>query len=166
MDRMDNLVVVMEEKKFELKSASACLQNIGMRAQIVSFLMSENVEKGNAINHPSDEHIVIVAIRLDSEEKIENIKNELVKHLNKLNASNKMCFPKFPSDIVAGELKNLDNPSPIVVMDFTFYAHSLMLGQTSKGAGAMLTLAGEMGKMAVAMNNLPNRLADILNKKK
>ncbi len=139
----------MIEKKFYLRSASP-LQDIGMRAQIVSFLMARGVERGNALNDSDDRNKVIVAIRFENESAIREMRDELVKHLNMLHMD-KLCFGSFPSDIAASELFELNNPHPVSVMDFNVVANSLMLGQTSKGAGAMIYMAKTTGGMSSDM---------------
>ena len=139
----------MIEKKFYLRSAKP-LQDIGMRAQIVSFLMARGVERGNALNDSDDKNKVTVAIQFENESSIREMRDELVKHLNMLHMD-KLCFGSFPSDITASELFELDNPHPVSIMDFNVVANSLMLGQTSKGAGAMIYMAKSTGGMSSDM---------------
>jgi len=146
-----NVVLVMVEKKFFLESDSP-LQEIGMRAQVISFLMAQGVKEGNAIND-TDKKKVIVAIRAEDENKIKEIKNHLVQHLNKLYENN-FCYQEFPSDIKASELMDLNNPHPVTTMPLTELSNSLMLEQTSKGVGAMKYLAKNMGAMATNTKEL------------
>src|SRR3989338_4042352 len=125
----------MVELKFTLESHAGELQRISLRVQIVSFLMQNGVEEGNAVNDLENRHKVHVAIRLDETAKIEKIKNELVKYLNKLHDSDPISYGQFPKDITASELKPLNNPQPMVVIPLQKFAPSLMLEQTSKGTG-------------------------------
>ncbi|MFH0835625.1 MAG: hypothetical protein V1834_00495 [Candidatus Micrarchaeota archaeon] len=138
----------MVEKKFYLNSKSGKLQRIGLRAQIVSFLIENGIEKGNALNDPSDRNKVIVAVSFTSNppkaeteiKEIERIEKALVDHLNSLSALDEQCYHQMPSDITGSELHNLSNPRSITVMDLQKLSASLMLEQTSKGVGAMLFL--------------------------
>ncbi len=143
----------MAEKKFYLSSATKPLQEIGMRAQVVSFLMGVGVKRGNALNDSENKNRVIVAIQLENESDIQVVRDELVRHLNKLH-EDKLCFGSFPSDIAASELVDLNNPHAVSVMDFNFVANSLMLEQTSKGAGAMIYMAKAHGGMATDMKGM------------
>ena len=129
----------MAEKKFYLESEKP-LQEIGMRAQVISFLISRGVIEGNAINDPKSSKKVIVVIRAEDENKIKEIKSELVKYLNKLR-KNDFCYSKFPQDIKASDLLELNNPRHISLINLNILANSLMLEQTSKGVGAMKYLA-------------------------
>jgi len=127
------------EKKFYLISKSP-LQEIGMRAQVISFLIAQGIKEGNAINDSGDIKKVIVAIRAENEAKINEVKNELVRHLNSLH-NNDFCYSNFPFDISASNLTGLNNPHAVIVLPLNELANSLMLEQTSKGVGAMKYLA-------------------------
>ncbi|MBI5046709.1 hypothetical protein HZC07_03175 [Candidatus Micrarchaeota archaeon] len=129
----------MSEKKFILESDSP-LQEIGMRAHVISFLMAHGIKEGNAINDPENQKKVIVALRAEDDKRINEIKEGLVQHLNKLH-KNDFCYSTFPQDIKAGELKELNNPHIVVLLPLNDLASSLMLEQTSKGVGAMRYLA-------------------------
>ena len=157
------------EKKFYIESATHSMQDIGMRAQIVSFLIASGISRGNAVNDNEDTHKVIVVIATnetkDTEIKnIENIRDTLVKHLNSLNkkGDTDFCYSKFPTDITASNLMELNNPHPAVVLDLTILSNSLMLEQTSKGAGAMIRLAESMGKLP---KDIARELAEVLNRR-
>ena len=128
----------MVDKKFYL-SAPRSIQEIGMRAQIVSFLISHGITAGNAINDPDNNKQVIVAVRAENDNKINEIRDELVAHLNKL-SQNDLCYSEFPKDITATKIMDLSNPHPVVVLELGGLSDGLMLEQTSKGAGAMKQL--------------------------
>jgi hypothetical protein len=129
----------MPEKKFYLES-SLPLQEIGLRTQVVSFLIAQGIKEGNAVNDPGNTKKVIIAIRDDNENKIRQVRDDLVKHLNKL-SKNDFCYGNFPNDLRASELMDLNNPHPVAILRLSDLASSLMLEQTSKGVGAMLFLA-------------------------
>lgn len=156
----------MPEKKFYLESK---LQEIGMRAQIVSFLIGHGVKEGNAMNDPENEKRVIVAVREDTEQKIEEIRKELVGHLNKLN-KNDLCYGKFPGDITASGLMDLNNPHQVVLLRLSELSDSIMLEQTSKGVGAMRLLAEtlkpleERLKPLEGLKDLPNAIKELSQK--
>lgn len=150
----------MTEKKFHLESNSP-LQEIGLRAQVISFLIARGIKEGNAINDDTNQKRVIVAIRADSEARIQEIKEELVNYLNKLN-KNDFCYSHFPSDIRAGDLADLNNPHSVSVLPLNDLANSLMLEQTSKGVGAMKYLADTLKPL----RELPGILKDLSNKLK
>ena len=130
----------MTEKKFYLESATVPLQEIGMRSQVISFLIAQGIKEGNAVNDSTNQKIVIVAVRAESEGKIKEIRDDMVKHLNGLH-NNDFCYKDFPHDITASELHELNNPHALMVIPLTDLASSLMLEQTSKGVGAMRYLA-------------------------
>jgi hypothetical protein len=146
------------EKKFYLK-ADAPIQEIGMRAQIVSFLIANGVKEGNVVNDPDDKRKVIVAVRADDEKKIEQVKNDLVSHLRKLN-KNDLCYSEFPSELTASELQELNNPHSLPVISLGDLASSLMLEQTSKGVGAMKFLA----KTLEPLKELPSAIKELASK--
>lgn len=150
----------MVEKKFVLSSASE-LQRIGLRAQIVSFLISEGVKEGNALNDLQDKNKVIVAVRQDYEKQIEQVKKDLVAYLNRLNESDPVSYGHFPKDIQASGLMELNNPHPIKVLTLTDLADSLMLEQTSKGVGAMLSVGTAITGIGVAINSLTSAIAPL-----
>ena len=150
----------MVELKFTLESHEGELQRISLRVQIVSFLMQQGVEEGNAVNDENT-HKVHVAIRLDDKGKIEKIKNELVKYLNKLHDSDPISYGQFPTDITASELKPLNNPTPMTVIQLQKFAPSLMLEQTSKGTGAMLYMAEGKKDMARGMQGMAKAMKDM-----
>lgn len=162
------------EKKFYLESGSK-IQEIGLRMQIASFLIASGITEGNAIND-EDPKKVIVAIRAADEKQIEEIKENLVKHLNKLHG-NDFCYENFPSDISASDLFELNNPHTVNVIYLNNLADSLMLEQTSKGAGAMNHMADNMNRMADSLKllnkldkldilpEMAKTLKEILNKK-
>ncbi|MFH1094891.1 MAG: hypothetical protein V1728_01620 [Candidatus Micrarchaeota archaeon] len=152
----DNIVLSLGwssmEKKFYLQSADKPLQEIGLRAQVVSFLMAQGVKEGNVLNDEEDEKKVIVAIRTDDKDdtKINDLRDMLVKHLNGLN-KNDLCYSNFPNNLIASELHDLNNPHVVGVLNMSDLATSLMLEQTSKGAGAMINTFGKMTTIATAM---------------
>lgn len=133
----------MAEKKFVLESSSD-LQRIGLRAQIISFLVANGVREGNALNDPENKRAVIVALRAEDTGIIEQIRIGLVKHLNSLHESDSVCYEKFPTDITASELMGLDNPHIIRLLPLSNVSDSLMLEQTSKGVGALLALSSSI----------------------
>jgi len=137
----------MAEKKFFLQS-SAELQRIGLRAQIVSFLIAHGIREGNALNDLENKKKVIIAIRAEEEKAIEQVKTELVRYLNKLKYEDEECYGQFPTDITASELTDLNNPHSIKILSLTDLANSLMLEQTSKGVGAMLSLTNVLKPLA------------------
>lgn len=143
----------MTEKKFYLESPTKPLQEIGMRAQVISFLMANGIKDGNALNDSTNPKRVIVAVRADDEKKIKEVKDELVRHLNKLHA-NDFCYSEFPRDIQAGELMELNNPQPVVILSLNELANSLMLEQTSKGVGAMKYLGSSVKNLADTLKPL------------
>jgi hypothetical protein len=147
----------MTEKKFYLESPTKPLQEIGMRAQVISFLIANGIKDGNALNDSANSKRVIVAVRADDEKKIKEIKDELVRHLNKLHA-NDFCYSEFPHDIQAGELMELTNPQPVVILSLNELANSLMLEQTSKGVGAMRYLANALRPLPGILEKLTNKL--------
>ena len=156
------------EKKFYVESATSSIQDIGLRAQIVSFLIASGISRGNAVNDNENQHKVIVVIATnetkDNEIKnIENIRDALVMHLNSLNkkGATDFCYSKFPTDITASSLMELTNPHPVVVLDLTTLSNSLMLEQTSKGAGAMIRLAESMGNLAESMGSLAGSMGSL-----
>ncbi len=132
-----------------------------MRAQVVSFLMAQGITEGNAMNNPTNSKKVIIVIKVDHENRIKEIKEELVKHLNKLH-KNDFCYKNFPSDITASELFELDNPPSVSIIKLNILANSLMLEQTSKGVGAMKYLADTLK----SLEELPNILKALSNKLK
>ncbi len=138
----------MVEKKFYLSSKKG-LQEIGMRAQIVSFLIAHGIKKGNAINDPKDTHKVIVAVSDEKEEKIEDIRKELARYLKGLSKND--CYKEFPRDISASRLMELNNPHPISVVGLSELSHSLMLEQTSKGVGAMRSIVDAIHENSTMM---------------
>ena len=129
-------------KKFYLESTKP-LQEVGMRAQVISYLIAQGVKEGNAINDSDNKKKVIVAVQADTEGRIKDIRDELVRYLNKLH-ENDFCYSKFPNDIQASELMELSNPHYVTILPLNELANSLMLEQTSKGVGAMLYLADNL----------------------
>lgn len=148
----------MAEKKFYLESASS-LQEIGLRPQIISFLISNGIGEGNAINDMDNQKKVIVAVRLADERKIKEVKEQLVKHLNNLH-KNDFCYSNFPQDIQATELMELSNPHTVMILPLNDLANSLMLEQTSKGVGAMLHLSNTLKPL----HDLPKILQKLMEK--
>ncbi len=136
----------MVEKKFHLESEKE-IQRIGFRAQIVSFLMQEGIKSGNVFNE-GNKRRVLVAIRYDANpsnadievKEINRIKNELVGYLNSLSETDNECYGQFPKDINATDLFDLSNPHVVNIVDLQTLSSALMLEQTSKGVGAMLSL--------------------------
>ncbi len=149
----------MPEKKFYLTS-NAPLQEIGMRPQVISFLIANGIKDGNAVNDSSDRNKVIVAIRAENEVKINEVKNELVKHLNSLH-NNDFCYGNFPHDIAASDLMELSNPHYVMILPLNELANSLMLEQTSKGVGAMKYLADTL-KPLRSLPEIMKKLTDKL----
>ncbi len=146
----------MPEKKFYLESTRP-LQGIGMRVQVVSFLISKNVMYGNVINDAENTAKVIVAVRDNDENKIRQVKEELVKYLNNLHKDD-FCYEHFPQDITASELMELNNPHSIEILPLgSNLADSLMLEQTSKGVGAMIFLA----KSIRPLHELPDAIKQL-----
>ncbi len=150
----------MAEKKFYLESDSP-LQEIGMRAQVISFLIAQGIENGNAINDSENQKRVIVAVRADEETQIRDVKDRLVQYLNNLH-TNDFCYKNFPKDIRATELFDLDNPHLVRIISLNTLANCLMLEQTSKGVGAMRYLA----KTLEPLQALPEILGKLLVKLK
>jgi hypothetical protein len=146
-------VSLVVEKKFYLESGSE-LQEIGLRAQIISFLMANGITDGNAINDATNQKKVIVAIRASDEAQIKEIKKNLVKHLNNLHTSSEFCYKNFPNDISASDLLELNNPHSVIILPLNTLANSLMLEQTSKGVGAMKLLAERLEPLS----DLPAKL--------
>jgi hypothetical protein len=149
----------MPEKKFYLESSSP-LQEIGMRAQVISFLIAQGIKKGNAINDSANKNRVIVAIEAEDENRIREIKEALVNHLNPLH-TNDFCYPDFPSDISASELYELNNPRNVIILPLSDLANSLMLEQTGKGVGAIKYLAStleSLKNLPAILENLTKRL--------
>lgn len=136
----------MTEKKLILSSTSD-LQRIGLRAQVAAFLIAEGVEAANVVNDVRDICKVIVALRAE-DPRINEIRAQLVMHLNRLKETDAECYSRFPSDISAGEPESLDNPHPILLLSPTGLSSSLMLEQTSKGVGAMLSLTDVLKPLA------------------
>jgi len=147
----------MPEKKFYLESSTKPLQEIGMRAQVISFLIANGIKDGNALNDPTNSRKVIVAVRADDEKKIKDIREDLVRHLNKLH-DNDFCYSEFPSDIRASDLMELDNPHSVAIISLNELANSLMLEQTSKGVGAMRYLANTLKPLPQILERLANKL--------
>jgi len=147
----------MAEKKFVLRSSSD-LQNIGLRAQIVSFLVANGVKEGNALNDPEDKRQVIVPVRADDVKFIAELKEVLVKHINSLQEGDPVCYNHSPNDITASELMELDNPHAVRMMPLSNVSDSLMLEQTSKGVGALFFLGDaitELSKAILPLKSLP-----------
>ncbi len=151
--------MMMVEKKFYIESKKP-LQEIGMRAQVVSFLMAHAIKDGNVVND-ADPHKVIIAIRTDTEQRIIEIKAELVDYLNRLN-KNDFCYRHFPSDIWASELMELNNPGYMAILPLNELSSSLMLEQTSKGVGAMRYIAETLKPL----EELPSILKELSKKLK
>ena len=161
------------QKKFYLISKHE-LQRIGLRAQIVSFLMQNGLKNGNVVNDPADLKKVIVAMRYESEPSdaeieikvITEIRDQLVNYLNKLQTIDNECYRHFPDDIRASELHELNNPHTVAIMDFNTLSSALMLEQTSKGVGAMLGTKTAIEKVANSISPLGSlkELPDILKK--
>jgi len=151
----------MTEKKFYLQSSSP-LQEIGMRAQVISFLIAEGIKEGNALNDPEDKKKVIVAVPADNEERINQVRSDLISHLNQL-YKNDFCYQNFPRDITASELHELTNPHPVMVLPLNDLANSLMLEQTGKGVGAMKYPAGAITELKFTLEPL-KELPEILKK--
>lgn len=170
----------MAQKKFYLESQSGKLQQIGLRAQVVSFIMEHGINSGNVINDSGNKQKVIVAIEYKSEpidetkeiEVINSVRNELVTYLNHLKDSDPECYNHFPTDIKATELTALNNPTPISISDLNRLSSILMLEQTSKGVGAMISLPD---KLAAAISKtlkeefkelkeIPSALRDLAEK--
>ncbi len=131
------------------------------RAQAVSFLISQGVERGNVLNDPEDKKKVIVAINAESDGRIDEIKVELVKFLNKLNEEDPECYSHFPRDISASKLYELANPHAVRILSLSQLSSSLMLEQTSKGVGAMLSLSAvlkPLTSLPAAINALTAKL--------
>ncbi len=151
----------MSEKKFFLESKSE-LQRIGLRAQVVSFLIAQGILEGNVVNDRRDRRRVIVAVHTgESDEAIEALKEELVGYLNNLKQDDPECYGHFPTDIRASKTTGLDNPHSIRLLPLAQLANSLMLEQTSKGVGAMLTLTSVLRPLAAlpgAIDGLTARL--------
>lgn len=139
----------MAEKKFYLESTRP-LQEIGMRVQIVSFLISQGIDRGNVLNDKENANKVIVAISTDEEKEIIETRDSLVEHLNNLH-KNKLCYPDFPKDIHASELKELNNPTHVTILNFDKLSNSLMLEQTGKGVGAMKSLGTGLDNLSIAL---------------
>ena len=164
----------MVVKKFYLSSESE-LQRIGLRAQIISFLMQNAVKEGNAVNDLTDRKKVIVAIKFDLNPpdqareiaRINEICGELVSNLNSLHPSDEVCYHSFPTDIQASELHNLDNPHSIAILSMQELSASLMLEQTSKGVGAMLSLGtaiSPLAKLSSSIDSLAEKIERLSNK--
>ena len=150
----------MVDKKFSLESNTE-LQRIGLRAQIVSFLIQEGIAKGNVLNDPENKKRVIVAISISfnppnevtESNEIEKIKTDLVGYLNNLPSVDNESYNQFPSDIIATNLSNLNNPHVINLVDLPTLSSALMLEQTSKGVGAMLSLKKELTVVGEILKN-------------
>ncbi len=153
------------EKKFFLESQYE-LHRIGLRAQIVSHLILEGVKKGNVLNDLENKKRVIVAIQITHEpqnpetevEKIESIKISLVNYLNSLKATDDECYNQYPADISATDLTELNNPYPVDILNLTDISAALMLEQTSKGVGAMLSMKTGFTILATEFRNLAAKL--------
>lgn len=151
----------MVEKKFFLKSMAE-LQKIGLRAQIVSFLIQEGIKRGNVVNDLEDKKKVIVAINVSYEppnqeseiNEIERIKIGLAEYLNNLSRSDYECYSQMPTDISASDLMELNNPCNINLINLQTLSSSLMLEQTSKGVGVMLGLKTEFKSLATKLEPL------------
>ncbi len=151
----------MVEKKFFLESKTAELQRIGLRAQIVSFLIQEGIGKGNVLNDPENKNKVVVALSISfipedpvaEENKIKKIKTELVEYLNGLSSADNVCYNQFPSDISATNLFDLNNPRQISIVDLSALSSALMLEQTSKGVGAMISSKNELTAVGKSLKN-------------
>ncbi|MFH1199771.1 MAG: hypothetical protein V1708_01760 [Candidatus Micrarchaeota archaeon] len=158
------------EKKFFLESNSD-LQRIGVRAQIVSFLIEHGILEGNALNDESSSKKVVVAIKYESKppaaktelDEINRLKHELAAHLNALSSHDAECYGQFPTDITASELYDLSNPHAVPLLDLQRLSSSLMLEQTSKGVGAMLSLSNSLRQFAMDLTPL-KELPAILKK--
>lgn len=161
----------MVEKKFFLESESD-LQRIGFRAQIVSFLIENGIERGNCSNDISNKNKVIVAIRFDSTpanseieiKEIDRIKEKLIIYLNGLSKSDPECYSRIPDNITASKLMDLSNPQPIAIMDLQKLSASLMLEQTSKGVGAMLNLSERIENAMLKLDKRMENLTDKIEK--
>lgn len=155
----------MVEKKFFLQSQND-IQKIGLRAQVVSFLIQEGIKQGNVLNDTEDKKRVIVAISISNQptnqeveiDEIEKIKSGLVKHLNHLPQSDSECYGQMPSDISATGLMDLNNPYIVSIVDLQSLSSALMLEQTSKGVGVMLGLKTEMLGLKTEFNSLATKL--------
>jgi len=156
------MVNLVAEKKFYLESNSE-MQEIGLRAQVISFLIAYGITDGNAINDTTNRKKVIVAVRAADEKQIKEVKENLVQHLNNLYKSSEFCYKGFPHDIRASDLLELNNPHTVNIIPLNNLANSLMLEQTSKGVGAMKLMSESLNHMA---NNLQplHSLPEILEK--
>ena len=151
----------MAEKKFYLESRHE-LQRIGMRAQVVSFLISQGIKRGNVVNDLEHKNRVIVALATEKDGQIEEIREQLVKYLNGLKGADEDCYRHFPADVRASELTGLDNPHAVILLELNDLASSLMLEQTSKGVGAMLGLPEKLEKaFSNAMAPLTAAITDL-----
>ncbi|OIO26908.1 hypothetical protein AUJ15_00425 [Candidatus Micrarchaeota archaeon CG1_02_55_41] len=162
----------MVDKKFYLISQKSNLQRIGLRAQIVSFLIANSIDKGNALNDLTNKQKVIVAINFESKPPnseidiatIAGLKTELLEYLNGLSQADSECYASIPNDITAGELVDLNNPHPVAVLDLQKLSASLMLEQTSKGVGAMLNLSKTikpLHELAPSINSLTKQIEQL-----
>lgn len=163
----------MAEKKFFLESVND-LQRIGLRAQVVSFLIENGIERGNVVNDQTNKKKVVVAIRFDSNpadneteiREIEKLKEELLLHLNNLSKSDPGCYGQIPSDIRASRLYDMSNPHIVTTVDLQKLSSSLMLEQTSKGVGAIYSLTEAikpLSKLPGSIDNLTNKLSASMN---
>ncbi len=162
----------MVEKNFYLQSQTE-LQRIGLRAQIVSYLILEGVKKGNVLNDSENKKKVIVAINITYDpqnqktelEKIESIRTNLVSYLNGLSTADEECYTHFPSDISATDLADLNNPHTVDIINLSDISSAFMLEQTSKGVGAMLGLKKVLVNLVTKLEPLAE-LPEILKKLK
>ncbi len=139
------------------------MQRIGLRAQVVSFLIEHGINEGNALNDQTNRRKVLVAVKYEAKPpdsrvevaEINRLKAELVAHLNGLSELDKECYGQMPRDISATELLDLSNPQIVATVDLQKLSASLMLEQTSKGVEAMLSLSHTLKEELSPLKTLP-----------
>ena len=153
--------IVTVAKKFYLQPpAKKQIQDVGLRALIISNMTEAGFKSGNAKN--IDDGRVVVAIGSDSLEKIESFRKELCK---KLESESEKEYSLVPSGITCSELKELDNPAPIILRPLNELSSSLMLEQTSRGVGAMTKGFKGVKEGIGGMNELLTKILKAIEKK-
>ncbi len=150
------------------------VQEVGLRAFIISRLIDYGLEKGDAINDISSES---VEVRFEAQD--EKIADEIRLHLEadiKKEAIGK--YSQLPKKFKISHLEKIPNPPVFELPLLQNRANSLMLHQTTKGVGVMTSIAeslqkqaksiqaqsGSLQTMAESWKNLPKRIAEELSR--
>ena len=155
MTQSENTVI----KKFYLSpSANAKIQDVGLRAFILSNMISFGFSRGNVQN--LDDGRVIIAIE-STENKIRQFRDYLDKRLK---SESQKDYSLIPSNILISEIKDNNNPTQLEISELKDLASALMLEQTSRGVGAITKGFGSLNKEFQALNMKLGDLPTILRK--